>query len=466
MSLAAAQDDENSKEQSNNEEARLLEQQLRNFMQASSQQQQQQQGNSANAEAADVGQVVQRLLNNNNNEDDKASPFPNDSDDEDEDGIFLDPEVYARSRELLGPDGSLRLSNNDNNPPSQSWEGQSSSFSTPASVAGVDPTRKAVMNDFLQSFSSQSGSSFPPTPTQRQGQPDATMDDLLQAMKAQQLKLETNSTTTLAEEEELHRRVLAEEEGFQQQSQLFRESLTDASKSAQASELRHGQAFRRRQEAARQSLEAELAAFEAELAQRHVEHPCQKCGCELTQDEIQHAAATGAPAVCRICLSEDIYRTSKLGDKKQTRVPNNVMYPSKYASPQSNARYASSEASARPVPRPLAAPQEPSVAASQRPASRIPATTQQQRPQRPDQSASTPYRERPSVEQGSSSARPSALQQFIQEQQSQSAAGTEKSSNQKEDATQNNENQEWEKMEDPDTGETFYWNTRTNEMRY
>ena len=213
------------------------------------------------------------------------------------------------------------------------------------------------MGQFLGAFSQEPQS--PTSVTQRGGRKEApaTMADLLETLRLreeQQNEANTNATQALAED--LHRRVLESEEGFRQQSQIFRESLTNTSKSIQASEFRNGGAFRRRHEQAVRKLEHALAEFEATYlttsSSSAPKNPCAKCGCELTayemanfpqsrkrqqQQQQQQYNGTASGVICSVCLGEEIFDESKLAARRQQQqsAPSRNFYASRYSSSSS-----------------------------------------------------------------------------------------------------------------------------------
>lgn len=203
------------------------------------------------------------------------------SEDNEDDGVFLDADMYTQAQEFLESDGSLRLTS--------------------------DGKRAQVTNNILESFSSPSLPS-PSSPRQQPKGKTSTVGDLMEAMRQQQQKLQKNITS-----DDLHQQVMDDEVGFQKQSQVFRESLVDATKAFVASEIRNGEAFRQRQSRAQENLSRELEAFEANLLQnteRKVKNPCARCGCELGENELRQAPSSDG-VICQICLGEEIYEKSK-----------------------------------------------------------------------------------------------------------------------------------------------------------
>lgn len=407
------------------EDAFILEEKVRNLLAG-------QPGDKSAASAADIRAVLQRPLSTNSGDDTDNNDLTelinqNENDDATE-GVFLDPDVYAKSRDLLGPDGSLDLSS-------------SSSSTTPTtdnnkqarSVQGADP-RRAMASDLVESFAQRRPPSRPATE-------GASMADLMDAMREQQQKLRVNAT----ESEGLHQQVLASEEGFREQSKVFRDSLVNASKAVEAAELRNGGALRRKHTQAMESLAQQLEEFETSWNHVKVEHPCFKCGCELTQEEIAHAEKQQVEAICQVCFSEEIYRTHKLNERRSDRSsPSSNRYTSfanSFPSP-----YAANGASrgANQRPRPKLSPR----AASQRPRSITTAKPQEST----SKEISSPVPQK--AEQSQTQQRPAA---------SVDSPGSRDTGLGREDKFRD---KNWVKVEDPDSGEMFYWNTQTDEMEW
>jgi hypothetical protein len=356
-------------------------------------------------------------------------------DDDEEGGIFLDPDNYTRAREFLGADGSLRLDAPlDNAGRSNNAAGEGTRIHQTNSDDGS--RRRKVLHNYLESFASSpsaTASSSSLSPATPGGGADASLNDLLEALRKQPT-MTTDKASNASEE--LHRQVLAKEEGFLRSSEIFRASLLDASKSLEAAEFRTGEAFRQRQQDAREALDAQLAEFATTLAQQPTPlHPCQSCGTELTVAERAHAVkslASGgqsaAPHICRVCLSEQIARETRTATRTSTFSP---------APPPLVRRSPSYPSSRRPTsPNHTAAGRATNV---HRPPARTPRIDNTPRIRKlMDDPTSDRLQEAPS-------SKPSPL-----------VPETEKET----------EEEAWEKIEDPDTGEMFYWNAHTDEMKW
>jgi hypothetical protein len=353
-------------------------------------------------------------------------------DEDEEGGIFLDPENYARAREFLGPDGSLRL----DSPLDDAGRSNAAGEGTSINQTNDDGSRRRkVLHNYLESFASSpsattTSSLSPATPG---GDAGASLNDLLEALRKQPTMTTDKANNS---SEELHRQVLAKEEGFLRSSEIFRASLLDASKSLEAAEFRTGEAFRQRQTRAREALDAQLAEFATTLAQQPTPlHPCQSCGTELTAAERAHAVKSlakqtggqsAAPHICRVCLSEQIARETRAATRTSTFSP-------------------------APPPLVRRSPSYPSSRRSTNHTASGRATNVHRSPARPPRVDNTP-RIRKLMDDPTSD----RLQEAPSSVPSLLVPETEKET----------EEEEWEKIEDPDTGEIFYWNAHTDEMKW
>jgi hypothetical protein len=407
------------------------------------------------AEQARSESILRNPSPTDEHDDDDTSQASPAAFDDDEEGVFLDPDVYARSRDLLGADGSLRLFD------AGGRRGSTTSSSRPTTEYGYDDTkegrRRNVMNDYLASFISPATIASP----EEKGD-DASMSDLLEALRKNQPTSSSSSTTTIttttttsnANAEELHRRVLAKEEGFLRQSELFRESLTDASKSLDAAEFRTGEAFRLRQQVAMTSLDQQMTEWLATLAtQQPVLHPCPQCGCDLTPAELAHAAAhashsTDASArICRVCLSEQIARDTRAATRTSTfstgvSPPWQASYHPKGRRPPTAAAGRRSEYAGQRSARPSRIDNTSRI----RKLLSDPSDHTEARSELPSRIDSTPK-----------------LRKLLSDPSDPSEARSELPSPL---AAPEKEAEEWEEIEDPDTGEIFYWNANTDEMKW
>ncbi|KAL7562350.1 hypothetical protein ACA910_016413 [Epithemia clementina (nom. ined.)] len=126
---------------------------------------------------------------------------------------------------------------------------------------------------------------------------DPNLNDLMEAWRVATLMKNRTS-------EELHQQVFQEEEGFMKQSELFRESLSDASKTREAFARRRAATFEARQETARTKLQKEIEEMQAILA-KNQQWRCSVCDCIMSKDECEKTKKLHlGKAVCDVCYAE------------------------------------------------------------------------------------------------------------------------------------------------------------------
>jgi hypothetical protein len=216
------------------------------------------------------------------------------------DGMYLDPDLYVKSSQWLNADGSLNFPDDEER-------------LKPART-GRDYQR--VLKAIVQPAPNSPDSVAPSVG----GIQD--MEDVWQAMQQQQASTTTtnNPQQTTTTSEELHRQVFAEEQGYLQQSQIFREALTDSTKAAEAATLRHGQQFRQRQEEAIASLDEQIKEWEEGWEENYAQaQHCSKCECILAHDEI--AMSRKHQGLCQVCYGEVLVAKSKRNSPPSPPVP-------------------------------------------------------------------------------------------------------------------------------------------------
>lgn len=97
--------------------------------------------------------------------------------------------------------------------------------------------------------------------------------------------------------EDLHQQVFAEEEGFLNNSAIFREALMDPSLANAAAAKRHNTAFQQQQRDIFQNLKREMDAFDRIRA---TTPRCTRCGCLMLEE---HQSKTN-PLICRLCEAD------------------------------------------------------------------------------------------------------------------------------------------------------------------
>eukprot|EP00978_Attheya_sp_CCMP212_P019331 scaffold54022_cov49-Attheya_sp.AAC.4 len=161
-----------------------------------------------------------------------------------EDGVFLDPELYTRTRDLLNPDGSLNLSGDagtygrqqqrmgDNDPDREAYDTLTEQIIVPNPRIPDESADESLMDNV------------------------ADMERLLKE-NARRHQASSQQPST-AESEELHRRVFENEEGFLKQSEAFKESLSNGKDGREATAQKRAEEYRRRQQEAVRILEEQL----------------------------------------------------------------------------------------------------------------------------------------------------------------------------------------------------------------
>jgi hypothetical protein len=206
------------------------------------------------------------------------------------DGMYLDPDLYVKSSQWLNADGSLNFPDDEE----RLKPGQ------------TGPDYQRILKAIVQPAPNSPDSVGP-------GGGIQNMEDVWQALQQQASTTTNNPDQTTATSEELHRQVFAEEQGYLQQSQIFREALTDSTKAAEAATLRHGQQFRQRQAEAIASLDEQIKEWEEgwEENYTHAQH-CSKCECILAHDEIEMSRKH--QGLCQVCYGEVLVAKSKRKD--------------------------------------------------------------------------------------------------------------------------------------------------------
>ena len=412
---------------------------------ADSLQQQQQQANG------------EKILNNY-----KYAEYDDDSpaleqDEENDDALFLDPDLYVKSRERINPDGSIRQSDNADDDDSH-WD------------ATIDQKYREVLQKYMETIpvvpdtfedataGSQSDAGVNRNRNDAKNEP--TMDDLWNLLRQRGPHPYDAATA-----EELHRQVFAEEEGHLQQSPVFRESLLDGGKAEAAAAERRGRAFRQRQEETLRQLEREMEEFEnttlptlptlpslqpapetttameknepKQQEQLEQQQQCSKCRCLLSNKELSAARLRQrheSSFLCRVCYRQDVLlvaasrqnsrqlepensRSGRLSPNNDTTTTNNnngsKIPAAVWTNQLSNSTLYRSSLHIRPpvsVPEPIA----------------------------------TPPQQQPTTVQGTSN---------------NAAAISTTASRELPD-----DNSPWLAVVDPDTKEVFYWNEETGEM--
>ena len=214
------------------------------------------------------------------------------------DGMYLDPDLYVKSSQWLNADGSLNFPDDEE----RLKPGQ------------TGPDYQRILKAIVQPAPNSPDSVAPSVGGVQ------NMEDVWQALQQQASTTTNNPDQTTATSEELHRQVFAEEQGYLQQSQIFREALTDSTKAAEAATLRHGQQFRQRQAEAIASLDEQIKEWEEGWEENYTQaQHCSKCECILAHDEI--VMSRKHQGLCQVCYGDVLVAKSKRNSPPSPPVP-------------------------------------------------------------------------------------------------------------------------------------------------
>jgi len=247
----------------------------------------------------------------------------------DEGGVFLDPELYTRTRDLLNPDGSLNLS------------GDAGTYGRQQQRMGQnDPDREAY-----DTLTEQIIVPNPRIPDES-ADDDSLMDNVadMERLLKENARRQASQQPSTAESEELHRRVFENEEGFLKQSEAFKESLSNGKDGREATAQKRADEYRHRQKESVRILEEQLKEIKEnapsrdevpniptvptadidssesksnrnseppELSTSNAIETCQSCECILRSDEVQHArdafkSSGKEQLLCRVCHADQL----------------------------------------------------------------------------------------------------------------------------------------------------------------
>lgn len=360
-----------------------------------------------------------------------------DDDYDDDDALFLDPDLYIKSRDRLNPDGSIRQSSNDNDNPIDGDD--------PLADATIDEKHRAVLQKYLETVVEAPDSidcadaddkTTPGRETTRTNSPtgdDATMDDLWKFLGERGLP-----TFDPAAAEALHLQVFREEEGHLQQSEAFQASLLDSSAADQAATERRGREYRERQEAAVQELEEQIREFEETMLSK----------LQKRSGGDDNDATSGA---AKHTVNPSQHQPSPPSMMRPLPPSNNTIYSNTSQSDSAGFLQQQRQTSShkphkqlpqqrRPVPLSSSLPPRPNI---HRAAAIKQTTTQRPHVARPPFQQRTPYTAAITQPPMGASQQPKATA--------------------KENVLPTSS---WQEVEDPDTKEVFYWNEETGEMRW
>jgi hypothetical protein len=259
--------------------------------------------------------------------------------DELDSGLYIDTDVYMNYRSFMKEDGSLRFPQDDSRSSSQGLSQVMENFvdppMSPNAVEGDDERQEETQN--------QKKRNLDETP-QRDRLDKPTLADIIQAMQQTQTQ---DKQVQAIRAEQLHREVFQDEHAYLQQSEIFRQALTNRAAAREATALRRSANYRQRQEKDLQKLNDNLNEFEAALAQMAelsakqkngeslkaedrrsgVMSPnnttmiepriCFKCKCRLRRDELEYQMGSYkrlCPSCYQELLDEDLSLLSEYGD--------------------------------------------------------------------------------------------------------------------------------------------------------
>lgn len=234
--------------------------------------------------------------------------------DDEDDAMYLNAELYINSRDRINPDGtiqhSLEQSSDDDN----------------IIYATIDKKYHDALQSYVETVPMAPESSEVASSSSNYGLPaNPTINDLWNVVH----HLNANPSKYKQRTEETHKAIFAQEEGHLQQTELFRQSLTDPSKADQAAVQRRGRRFRERQQKAIEALERQIQEFETTnnrmTDQKTKALHCSKCRCVLSEDELaaeesqrRQKGYSNSPRqiLCRVCYTEVLVASNKLTERE------------------------------------------------------------------------------------------------------------------------------------------------------
>ena len=199
-------------------------------------------------------------------------------DDDEDDGFFLAPDLYERSRDLMSADGSLDLG--------------LSAAESGAIDKNSPQDMKAILEGLLASsiLEEETGVSdlHPYNSNGNNNNDNNEEDDWDQVWAA--IQKEKSKPFDASRSEELHKQVFEDEQGFLEQSQSFRDGLTDPEVAKSATQERRSAKYRQRQAKAQAQLEQNMMEFEKVLKEQpadivHGPETCSRCRCKLSESD-------------------------------------------------------------------------------------------------------------------------------------------------------------------------------------
>lgn len=177
-----------------------------------------------------------------------AQALSPDDEDDNSDAVFLDEESYMNFRNFLNIDGSLNLQ-----------QGNGKNRKNGGKAAAPSQFRSQIFGSLLNN--PEIAEEYSNTNTKHT---DLTMEDVIATVNAasnNQLDAEARNASS----EALYHQIFAQESGYLNQSDLFKQAMTNKTAAAEASALRRSARYRKEQEKEMQKLDAQIQEMEALL---------------------------------------------------------------------------------------------------------------------------------------------------------------------------------------------------------
>ena len=322
--------------------------------------------------------------------------------DDDSDSIYLDTDTYLATSMQMGTtlalddddyetfdadnDGTILMEEDDSSP----WKFKKRRGTTTYHRRSQDMIQNLILQQIegLEQYQKQQKQKLPANQQQENqtgqsvtndsSEPTANVlralgsrqdnnDDTAATTNDEQEKVPDRSPENLDNAETLHQQVFENEQGFLNQSQLFRESLTDPSKSAQAAVYRRqhfsdkdndenalgtletddtSTRLYQKQAKALRELQTQMKEFEDQFQKDNEQQQqwprCDSCQCILSSEEIAAQKAMQRPeALCQVCHAEKYLITRQPREDEPSprvrpqRFSSSFYYPTLSSSPPS-----------------------------------------------------------------------------------------------------------------------------------
>ena len=399
---------------------------------------------------------------------------------DDDDKPYLDETTYLESSRNIRPDGSIRIPVQDKNEQPQEEGLFGENLYTEAVIESFQPSKNYPRNNNSNNVSSSSSNAKrPPTAPPA---PAATMDDLI---KAQNRYRNMNPEERQRQGDELKRKVFENERAYQDNSEDFKFGLTDKAKAQEAQTKRRSSRFQQKQEKAAEELQeavedwledfdkVQIMLMEQRALEEKKKKQQQQKEKSKRQNQQQQVDEEGEE-------DQDADQQTLNGD--DSTVSDNFLESSATAQRQA-ATFSSARRDKSPSMQQSKSRAAPGAASSSSPNTNV-SFPNQSKPTKAD--IEQFRRDFMSTSGGGGATTPAGAilvqrrkQQEQQRQQSemnqqrggQTVSNGSESRNFKGTGTakvandEKNGDSQWELVDDPSTGEPFYWNSETGEMK-